>query len=70
MIKDKTESLMYMTGEKVLQFGKYEGEQIKNVPESYAIFVAENHKPNKLNEDLKYYGFQLINNRKKVKKVL
>ena len=54
------ETVKGVIGEQVLQFGKFEGKKIKDIPHDYIIYVAENHSPHGLNKNLISYGKILL----------
>lgn len=52
-------------GEELVGFGKYSDVRYKDVPQSYFIFIYENHKKNGINNQALEYGRRLVQRRKR-----
>lgn len=55
-VEDSIRIFLYHRGDEPVGYGKYRDMKIKDVPESYFIFVYENHGQNSRNKHVYEYG--------------
>lgn len=59
MTKEKDLTWVQLVGLRTVSFGKYKGVKIKDLPESYLMFVLDHHEKRKHNEDIIDYAYML-----------